>query len=409
MAIREIKDVERGEIVNKVEDLGKPFLTHEDDEKESENNESYLMVLFSTFVAVCGSFEFGSCVGYSAPTQSSIRQDLNLSLAEFSMFGSILTIGAMLGAVMSGKISDFSGRKGAMRTSACFCITGWLAVFFTKGALLLDVGRFFTGYGIGVFSYVVPVYIAEISPKNLRGGLTTLNQLMIVIGSSVSFLIGSLISWKTLALTGLAPCIVLLFGLCFIPESPRWLAKAGHEKEFRVALQKLRGKDADITNEADGIQVSIQALEILPKARIQDLVSKKYGRSVIIGVSLMVFQQFVGINGIGFYASETFVKAGFTSGKLGTIAIACVQVPITVLGTILIDKSGRRPLIMISAGGIFLGCILTGTSFLLKGQSLLLEWVPSLAVGGVLIYVAAFSIGMGPVPWVIMSEVCFLV
>jgi SP family facilitated glucose transporter-like MFS transporter 8 len=149
---------------------------------------------------------------------------------------------------------------------------------------------------------------------------------MIVIGSSVSFLIGSLISWKTLALTGLAPCIVLLFGLCFIPESPRWLAKAGHEKEFRVALQKLRGKDADITNEADGIQVSIQALEILPKARIQDLVSKKYGRSVIIGVSLMVFQQFVGINGIGFYASETFVKAGFTSGKLGTIAIACVQV-----------------------------------------------------------------------------------
>ncbi|CAE6109293.1 unnamed protein product [Arabidopsis arenosa] len=406
MAIREIKDEERGEIVHKVEEgLGKPFLTHQDDEKESEINESYLMVLFSTFVAVCGSFEFGSCVGYSSPTQSSIRQDLNLSLAEFSMFGSILTIGAMLGAVMSGKISDFSGRKGAMRTSACFCITGWLAVFFSKGALLLDVGRFFTGFGIGVFSYVVPVYIAEISPKNLRGGLTTLNQLMIVIGSSVSFLIGSLISWKTLALTGLAPCIVLLLGLCFIPESPRWLAKAGREKEFRVALQKLRGKDADITNEAQGIQVSIQALEILPQARIQDLVSKKYARSVIIGVSLMVFQQFVGINGIGFYASETFVKAGFSSGKLGTIAIACIQVPITVLGTILIDKSGRRPLIMISAGGIFLGCILTGTSFLLKGQSLLLEWVPSLAVGGVLIYVAAFSIGMGPVPWVIMSEI----
>ncbi|XP_010424172.1 PREDICTED: sugar transporter ERD6-like 16, partial [Camelina sativa] len=284
MAIREIKDVERGDIANKVEDLGKPFLTDQDDEKESEVNESYLMVIFSTFVAVCGSFEFGSCVGYSAPTQSSIRQDLNLSLAEFSMFGSILTIGAMIGAVMSGKVSDFSGRKGAMRTSACFCITGWVAVFFSKGALLLDVGRFFTGYGIGVFSYVVPVYIAEISPKHLRGGLTTLNQLMIVIGSSVSFLIGSLISWKTLALTGLAPCIVLLFGLCFIPESPRWLAKAGREKEFRIALEKLRGKDTDITNEAEGIQGSIQALEILPKAIIQDLVSKKYGRSVIIGV-----------------------------------------------------------------------------------------------------------------------------
>ncbi|CAN7067781.1 unnamed protein product [Brassica rapa subsp. trilocularis] len=408
MAVPEIKDVERGEIVSRVEGLGNPLLkkvADQDDVEESEINESYFMVLFSTFVAVCGSFEFGSCVGYSAPTQSSIRQDLNLSLAEFSMFGSILTIGAMLGAVMSGHISDLTGRKGAMRTSACFCITGWLAVFFSKSALLLDVGRFFTGYGIGVFSYVVPVYIAEISPKNLRGALTTLNQLMIVIGSSVSFLIGSLISWKILALTGLSPCIVLLFGLCFIPESPRWLAKAGREKEFRAALQKLRGRDTDITNEAEEIQASIQALEILPKARIQDLVSKKYSRSVIIGVSLMVFQQFVGINGIGFYASETFVKAGLSSGKLGTIAIACVQVPITVLGTVLIDKCGRRPLIMISSGGIFLGCILTGTSFFLKGQSLLLEWVPFLAVGGVLIYIAAFSIGMGPVPWVIMSEI----
>ncbi|CAH2072407.1 unnamed protein product [Thlaspi arvense] len=360
MAIQEIKDVERGDIVNKVEGLGNPLLMlksveDQDDEEEREINESYLMVFFSTFVAVCGSFEFGSCVGYSAPTQSSIRQDLNLSLAE------------------------------AMRMSACFCITGWLAVFFSKGALLLDIGRFSTGYGIGVFSYVVPMYIAEISPKNLRGGLTTLNQLMIVIGSSVSYMFGSLIFWKTLALTALAPCIALLFGLCFVPESPRWLAQAGREKEFRVALQKLRGNDTDITNEAEDIQVSIQSLEILPKARIQDLVSKKYGRSVVIGVSLMVFQQFVGINGIGFYASETFVKAGLSSGKLGTIAIACIQVPITVLGTILIDKCGRRPLIM--------------------EQSLLLEWVPVLAVGGVLIYIAAFSIGMGPVPWVIMSEI----
>ncbi|XP_010546910.1 PREDICTED: sugar transporter ERD6-like 16 [Tarenaya hassleriana] len=415
MAIQEYRDAERGEIANGAEDLEKPLMMAakkvvEDDEssveiEEEQRNGSVSMVLLSTFVAVCGSFEFGSCVGYSAPTQSAIRQDLHLSLAEFSMFGSVLTIGAMLGAVTSGRISDFSGRKGAMRTSACFCITGWLAVFFSKEAMLLDIGRFFTGYGIGVFSYAVPVYIAEISPKNLRGGLTTLNQLMIVIGSSVSFVIGALITWKTLALTGLVPCLVLLFGLCFVPESPRWLAKVGREKEFHIALQKLRGREADITREAAEIQVSIEALEILPKARIRDLASKKYVRPVIIGVALMVFQQFVGINGIGFYASETFVQAGLSSGKLGTIAIACVQIPITVLGTILIDKSGRRPLIMISAAGLFAGCVLTGTSFYLKGQGLLLEWVPVLAVGGVLIYIAAFSIGMGPVPWVIMSEI----
>lgn len=344
-------------------------------------------------------------MGYSAPVQSSIREDLNFSLAQFSLFGSILTIGAMIGAVSSGRISDFLGRKGAMRLSSGFCIAGWLAIYFSTEALYLDMGRFFTGFGIGIFSYVVPIFIAEIAPKNLRGGLTTLNQLMIVIGSSVSFLIGTVITWRSLALTGLIPCIFLLVGLFFIPESPRWLAKVGCEKDFLVALQKLRGKDADITIEAAEINEYIGTLKTLPKANILELFESKYIRSVIIGVGLMVFQQFVGINGIGFYASETFVAAGLSSGKIGTIAYACIQVPITVIGAMLIDKSGRRPLIMVSATGTFLGCFLAGTSFFLKGHSMLLEWTPILAVGGVLIFISSFSIGMGAVPWLIMSEI----
>ncbi|KAM7485157.1 hypothetical protein LguiA_001166 [Lonicera macranthoides] len=321
------------------------------------------------------------------------------------MFGSIVTIGAMIGAITSGRIADYIGRKGAMRLSAGFCIAGWLAVYFSMGALSLDMGRFFTGYGIGIFSYVIPVFIAEIAPKNLRGGLTTLNQFMIVTGSSVAFLIGTFITWRTLALTGLLPCIVLLVGLFFIPESPRWLAKVGLEKEFEVALRRLRGTNADVSVEAAEIQDSIEALQALPKAKMMDLFDAKYIHSVIIAVGLMAFQQLGGINGVGFYVSETFVAAGFSSGKIGTVSYAIIQVPITMIGAILMDKSGRRPLLMVSATGTFLGCFLTGTSFLLKGQNLLLEWVPILAVAGVLIYIASFSIGMGAVPWVIMSEI----
>ncbi|XP_024027533.1 sugar transporter ERD6-like 16 [Morus notabilis] len=419
MAIGQCKDIENGEIRNNsLEDLEQPFImqdkssviAYEDEESDctstisADQNGSIWMVLLSTFVAVCGSFEFGSCVGFSAPTQSAIREDLNLSLAQYSMFGSILTIGAMLGAVTSGRIADFIGRKGAMRLSAGFCITGWLAVFFAKGASSLDMGRFFTGFGIGIFSYVVPIFVAEIAPKNLRGGLTTLNQLMIVTGASLAFVIGTVISWRSLALTGLVPCLVLLLGLCFVPESPRWLAKVGQEKEFQVALQRLRGKDADITEEAAEIQEYIETLQTLPKVSLLDLFQRKYIRSLIIGVGLMVFQQFIGINGVGFYASETFEEAGL-SGKTGTIAWAFVQVPITVVGAILIDKSGRRPLIMVSATGIFLGCSLAGTSFLLKAHGLLLELAPIIAVAGVLIYISSFSIGMGAVPWVIMSEI----
>ncbi|XP_027164934.1 sugar transporter ERD6-like 16 isoform X1 [Coffea eugenioides] len=415
MATDQFKDIENGISHNNIlEDLEKPFIQNgkmvvsEDSSSEADKeNGSIAMVLLSTCVAVCGSFEFGSCVGYSAPTQSAIREDLNLSLAEFSMFGSILTIGAMIGGITSGRIADFVGRKGAMRISAVFCVIGWLAVYFSTGALILDFGRFCTGYGIGIFSYAVPVFIAEIAPKNLRGGLATINQLMIVSGSSVAYLLGTVVSWQTLALTGILPCIVLFVGLFFTPESPRWLANVGREKDFLVALRRLRGKDADITREAAEIewQAYNVTLRSLPKSRMLDLFDRKYIRSVMIGVGLMVFQQFIGINGISFYASETFAEAGLSSGKTGTVAYAIVQVLLTVVGALLMDKSGRRPLLMVSASGTFIGCFLTGASFYLKGQNLLLEWVPLLAVSGVLIYIAAFSIGMGAVPWVIMSEI----
>lgn len=398
MAIEHVKDIENGGKKG-LEDLEQPFL-----EFKEGTSGSVRVVLLSTFVSVCGSFEFGSCVGYSAPTQSGIREDLDLTLAQYSMFGSLVTIGAIIAAFTSGRIADFIGRKGAMRMSAAFCIAGWVAVFLSMGALPLYIGRFLTGYGIGIVSYVVPVYIAEIAPSNLRGGLSTLNQLMICIGSSLAFVMGTVITWRNLALTGLVPCFVMLVGLFFIPESPRWLAKVGLEKEFEVSLRRLRGQNADITAESAEIQANVQSLRKLSKAKLTDLVEAKYIRSVIIAVGLMIFQQFGGINGISFYASQTFVAAGIT-GNIGTLAYAVIQVPITMIGAVLMDKSGRRPLLLVSATGTFLGCFLTGTAFLMEGQKLLLQWVPMLAVSGVLTYIASYSIGMGAVPWVIMSEI----
>ncbi|KAJ0631221.1 putative major facilitator, sugar transporter, major facilitator superfamily [Helianthus annuus] len=199
-----ITDIENGD--NKSpEDLKEPFIVNTsknvNSSQETDQNGSIKMALLSTAVAVCGSTEFGACVGFSAPTQLAICKDLNLSVAEFSLFGSIITIGAMIGAVTSGRIADTIGRKGSMALSAVICIAGWLAIYMAMGSVLLDTGRFFTGYGIGIFTFVVPVYIAEISPKELRGGLTTLNQFMIVTGSSISFLLGTVVSWRTLAIT----------------------------------------------------------------------------------------------------------------------------------------------------------------------------------------------------------------
>ncbi|WOG83354.1 hypothetical protein DCAR_0102529 [Daucus carota subsp. sativus] len=405
-AIEQVKYIEN-DGNNGLEDLEQPFLeaktaVHSDDEKTASG--AIWVVLFSTLVSVCGSFEFGSCVGYSAPTESGIREDLDLTLAQFSMFGSLVTVGATIASFTCGAVTDFIGRKGAMRMAAAFSAAGWLVIYLSKGALPLDIGRFLTGYSVGIFCYAVPVYIAEIAPSNIRGALTTLNQLMICIGSSLAFILGTIITWRNLALTGLVPCIVLLVGLFFIPESPRWLAKVGLEKEFEVSLHRLRGKNSDITAEAAEIRANVQRLKKLSKAKISDLVEAEYIRSVIIAVGLMIFQQFGGINGISFYASDIFVESGLT-GNSGTLTYAVIQVPVTMIGVVLIDKSGRRPLLLVSATGTFFGCFLTGTAFLLEGQNMLLEWVPILAVSGVLIYVATYSIGMGAVPWVMMSEI----
>ncbi|KAL2659943.1 hypothetical protein AAZX31_03G131200 [Glycine max] len=362
------------------------------------------MVYFSTFIAVCGSYEFGACAGYSSPTQDAIRKDLSLSLAEYSLFGSILTFGAMVGAITSGPLADFIGRKGAMRVSSAFCVAGWLVIYFSEGPVPLDIGRLATGYGMGVFSYVVPVFVAEIAPKELRGALTTLNQFMIVTAVSVSFIIGNVLSWRALAIIGLVPTAVLLLGLFFIPESPRWLAKRGHKKDFVAALQILRGKDADISEEAEEIQDYITSLEQLPKSSLLELFHRRYLRSVTIGIGLMVCQQFGGINGICFYASSIFEQAGF-SPTIGTITYACLQIVITGLGAAFIDKAGRKPLLLLSGSGLVAGCIFAAVAFYLKVHEVGVEAVPALAVTGILVYIGSFSIGMGAIPWVVMSEI----
>ncbi|XP_048504577.1 sugar transporter ERD6-like 7 isoform X2 [Beta vulgaris subsp. vulgaris] len=386
-------DEERGEGIIQ-QDIQQPLIqakrtTTDGGRNQNQNGENGSrrhpwMVYLSTFVAVCGSYEFGACAGYSSPTQSAITAELGLSTAQYALFGSILTVGAMIGAITSGPIADFIGRKG--------------------GSLALDIGRLAGGYGMGAFSYVVPVYIAEIAPVHLRGALTTLNQVMICAGVSVAFIIGIVLPWRALALTGLIPCVILLLGLFFIPESPRWLAKKGARKEFEAALQKLRGSDADINHEAAEIQNYIEELEQLPKASMFDLFQTRYLRSVTIAVGLMVFQQFGGINGICFYVSNIFEMAGF-SPSVGTVIYALLQVVITTMGATLIDKAGRKPLLLVSAVGLVIGCILTAIAFYFKAHELSEKAAPILAITGILVYISAFSVGMGAVPWVVMSEI----
>ncbi|XP_062084660.1 sugar transporter ERD6-like 5 isoform X2 [Humulus lupulus] len=357
--------------------------TGHDPELDDGSSTVTTMLVLTTLVAVSGSYVFGSAVGYSSPAQSGIVDDLGLTVAEYSLFGSILTIGAMIGAIVSGKIADYIGRRGTMGFSEVFCIVGWLFIVFAKVAWWLDLGRFLVGCGMGLLSYVVPVYIAEITPKNLRGGFTTVHQLMICCGVSLTYLIGAFVNWRILALLGTIPCLVQLLGLFFIPESPRWLAKIGRENECEAALQRLRGENTNISKEVAEIKDYTETLQQLSEASITDLFQWRYAHSLLVGVGLMVLQQFGGVNAIAFYASAIFISAGF-SGSVGTIAMVAVQV---------------------SSAGTCLGCLLVGLSFIFQDIQKWNEATPFLALAGVLVYTGSFSLGMGGIPWVIMSEI----
>ncbi|XP_048626411.1 sugar transporter ERD6-like 15 isoform X3 [Brassica napus] len=312
---------------------------------EISNASTRAFVLAFT-VGSCGAFAFGCIIGYSAPTQSSIMKDLNLSIADYSLFGSILTVGLILGALICGKLTDLVGRVYAV----------WL----------LDLGRLLQGISIGISAYLGPVYITEIAPRKLRGAACSMSQLFTGVGISVVYALGTVVAWRNLAILGSIPSLMILPLLFFIPESPRWLAKVGREKEVEEILSRLRGENSDVSDEAGEILAYTEHVKQQGDDRgFLKLFQRKYAFSLTIGVVLIALPQLGGLSGYSFYTESIFISTGVSS-DVGFISTSIVQMLAGVLGTVLVDVSGRRSLLLVSQAGMFLGCLATAISFFLK-------------------------------------------
>lgn len=361
------------------EDLKKPFL-HTGSWYRMGSRQSSVMgssaqalrdgsisVLLCVLIVALGPIQFGFTCGYSSPTQSEIIKDLQLSLSEFSLFGSLSNVGAMVGAIASGQIAEYIGRKGSLMIAAIPNIIGWLAISFARDTSFLYIGRLLEGFGVGIISYTVPVYIAEIAPQDRRGSLGSVNQLSVTLGIMLAYLLGLFVNWRVLAILGILPCTVLIPGLFFIPESPRWLAKMGMTEEFEASLQVLRGLDTDISIEVNEIKRSVASSSKGTSIRFSDLKRRRYWFPLMIGIGLLMLQQLSGINGVLFYSSNIFASAGISSSNVATFGVGAVQVIATGVTTWLVDKAGRRLLLIVSSSGMTLSLLLVAIAFYLEG------------------------------------------
>ena len=371
-----------------------------------------IFLLLVAAVSALGGLLFGYDTGVINGAQFYLTQHFDLSDALKGWVVGSALLGCFVGAIVAGPLSIKIGRKWSLIISAIlFTFSAYgsgLPELFPQSVSMLVFFRILGGLGIGIASMNAPMYIAEIAPSNIRGRMVTYYQLAIVIGFFIVFLatyyIGNNLTvaeniefgWRRMFWSELIPSGLFLMLLFFVPKSPRWLALKGKDEEALKVLKQINEDEVaekemiqiknSLNKKNDGIKVSYYSKAILV--------------IIAIGTVLSMLQQFTGINAVLYYGADIFEKAlGF--GKEDVLAqqilLAFVNLVFTFVAMFTVDKFGRKPLLYIGSIGMIVG-------FLLLGVTLQQQNVGMLSLIGVLIFIASFALSMGPVVWVLLSE-----
>lgn len=356
-----------------------------------------------------GGILWGYDTGVISGAMLFIKQDIPLSPFQQGLVVSGLLVGAMAGAGASGRLSDVWGRRRLILWAAVVFTAGTVGAMLATTAWMLVAFRFVIGIGVGIASVVVPLYLTELAPKQSRGGLTSLMQLLVTVGILVAYVTDYALadtgSWRWMLGLGAVPAVLLGIGIYFQPESPRWLVKHGRADQARTVLTRLRGSNAEeVEQELDEIRAADREKEAENAVGVGELLTPRLRRVVLLGLGLVFFQNFIGINTIIYYAPTLLTTLGFgTSGAiLANVGIGVVNVLMTLPALRMIDRVGRKSLLAVGSIGMLVSMLVLGVANVVGvsyGPLLV-----AITLGSILVYIASFAVSWGPVQWVMLPE-----
>jgi MFS transporter, SP family, galactose:H+ symporter len=363
-------------------------------------------VYISAAIAALGGLLFGYDTGVISGAELFLKNDFTLSIVALEVIVSGVLAGAAVGALLGGRMADLFGRRRLLIATAIIFAAGGLACAAATSPAVLIVGRIVVGLGIGLASASVPVYISEVSPANARGWQVSLFQLAITVGILVAYIVdyafAAIQGWRWMFGLAVVPAAIFGLGMLFLPESPRWLARHGHHDKARAMLMRIRGT-SDVSAELQEIERSLTHAN--ERGQLSDLLAPSIRPALLVGIGLAIFQQVTGINTVIYYAPLIIQSAGISSASgaiLATAGIGLVNVLMTIVAMWLIDRMGRRPLLLVGIAGMAITLGLLGLAFYVSGKSVALVW---LAVISMMVYVGSFAISLGPIFWLLISEI----